>query len=134
MGLGGDAWPIACHLLVLAVLVLVGLRVLRLFAHPEVLAEAERRGLSAAAALACCALALERSWGIFARIMRAHGVDVYGLHPAPELVALLTAGSLYGVGAVLVVAQRGPQAGGRRIVWESVALLLLWGMLAMGLT
>jgi hypothetical protein len=126
MGLGADAWPVASHLVLVAVLVALGVRVMRAFAQPGLLAEAERRGLSAAAALVCAALALERSWAIFARVMRSRGIDVLGLHPAPEVLAALVAGSLYGVGAVLLLAERGPRRARPRILLEIGAMVLLW--------
>ncbi len=134
MTLGGDGWPIASHAMLIAVLMLLAWRVMHSFARPGLLDEAERRGLSAAMALACTALVIERMWFIFSRAMRARGVDVYGLHPVPELVAFLVASTLYGVCAVLLMARLGAGRARRGILIEAGAFLLLWGSLAAVLT
>lgn len=131
--LGAEAYAVASHVTMILVLALLGARVMRGFARTEVLLEAERRGLSAAVALACAALAFERCWFGFARWMRGNGVDVYGLHPVPELMAAIVTGSLYGIGAVVLVAQMGPARAKVRIVREVLALLLVWAAIAVGL-
>lgn len=133
MGLGVDTWTLATHVLRIAVLALIAWRVMTTFRSPALLAEAERRGLSAAAALACVALIIERGWAIAARGARAYGVDLLGMHPAPEFVGFLTAVGTYALCGPLLVARLGPGRAGNRIAGEWAALLLMWLAVALAL-
>ena len=101
MGLGFSALTTASHaVLVLAVLLLFSEVVL--LRHILVPREPARsRSLFFAAALVMASFVIERLYYVAARLLKPHGVDLWALHPAPEVLSALVALSVFGAFASL---------------------------------
>lgn len=79
----------------IVVLALLGYRVMRLFPNLELLTRAETYGFSATLAIAALALAVERIYYVGARILSHEGLNLWTLHPAPEVLSLVVAVGLF---------------------------------------
>lgn len=127
MGLEGDGITVASHLTTVAVLVALVARMLRAELHDVIGAAARRYGLALALALGAGALAIERLYYVAARLLRRDGVDLWTMHPAPELLSLIVTAGLYGITVPIVLASHlGRAAALRRVAIDAAALGLFW--------
>jgi hypothetical protein len=127
MGYGQDAFAIASHATMIVVLVLLGYRVMRLFPDIQLLTRAESHGLSAALAIATMAMVIERAYYVAARLLSHHGLNLWSLHPAPEVLSMVVVIGLFLCFVPLRMATGEPS----RRIWiglgvEWIALLLFW--------
>ena len=126
IGYGQSAFTIASHLTLSVALGLLVWRLLRML-DGEVPAIAIRRGWVAGLAIFAWGLLSERAYYIAARLLRPLGVDLWQMHPAPEVLSVMVFLTLYALKGPLVYSQFPPDVARRRIGVELGWLCLLWG-------
>jgi hypothetical protein len=133
VGLEADGLTIASHLTLVAVLGVLAVRAIRSERDTMLGQRALAHGLTLAIGLACAAVAVERVFYTLARLLRAQGgVNLYGLHPAPEMLGGLLIVAFYGVSVPFLAAGRpgGLAAAGGRVGAEVLGLAAFWGLTA----
>lgn len=105
IGLGMSAVTIASHTIVIMILILGGYRLIRSLEHGVAIRAVKHHGLTPALASAAVALGVERAYYITARTLRPTGLDLWQMHPAPELLSLIVSVGLYAATAPLVLAR-----------------------------
>ncbi|GIT85424.1 hypothetical protein [Roseobacter sp. OBYS 0001] len=129
MGFEQNALTIASHLTMIAVLIVLVVRLVLAGAN-SIAWEALGHGLTPALAIACVGLMLERTYYVLARIVKPHGVDLWNLHPAPEVLSFIVGAGLFVVSIPLVfVKSPTPRQGWTRISVEAFLFLCLWALL-----
>lgn len=132
MGFGEGGIAVASHVTLLAVLLVLGVRVMRAFREATLLTRAEQFGLSAAISIAFLGLGIERAYYVAARLLQPRGLDLWSLHPAPAVLSAVVSLGLFLIGVPLVRAAA-PEGGSvtGRILREGAAFLLIWLSLAL---
>ena len=134
MILQANAATIASHLVLVAMLALTGWRVIDAQRDGALVQAARKHGMALAVALACLGLGVERLYYVGARALEPHGLDLWSAHPAPELLSLLVAASIYGIGVPFLAARLTPGRSFRQAGAELGLMLLGWGGLAVFLS
>lgn len=119
-GFGMSGLTIASHVTLIVIVSMLAWRAMR---HMD-------PGLRAAISIACIALIIERSYYILARFLYASGVDLWRMHPAPEVLSLIVATGLYAIMIPILIYRYGLSRGWSRISVEAAGLLLFWAALA----
>jgi hypothetical protein len=126
MGLEQNSLTIASHLAMVVILFILAGRALSTF-NKGLGGLAVEHGLMAAIAIACVGLSIERLYYLAARFLHGNGVNLWDLHPAPEVLSLIVSVALFGITVPLVRAQSTDQRRCmRRVGWEVIALVSLW--------
>lgn len=105
MTLGMSAFTVASHSVMILILILSGYRIVRSLEDDIAVRAVIHYGLTPALALAAVALGVERAYYILARFLRPSGVDLWSMHPAPELLSMIVSAGLYLATAPLVRAR-----------------------------
>jgi hypothetical protein len=123
-----DAITIAAHL---TMILAIGVFVVRLVGSQvdgAYAAAIGKRDLFGGIAFALGLLAIERLYYVAARALRDRGIDLWGAHPAPELLSLLVAIGLYAATSPIVAARAGSWVrAARRLAAEVAALAAIFG-------
>ena len=126
MGLEQNSLTIASHLAMVVILFILAGRALSTF-NKGLGGLAISHGLMAAIAIACVGLSIERGYYVLARFFLGKGVNLWGMHPAPEVLSLIVCVGLYGVMVPLLRAQNASRRRfAHRIGWEVVLLISFW--------
>ncbi len=103
MGLGQNAFTVASHLTLIAILGVLGYRMLSAKVS-GLLHTALDRGLTAALTICALALAIERFYYVVARFLMPTGVNLWTMHPAPDVLSLIVAIGIYGIMVPVILA------------------------------
>lgn len=127
--LGPSAFTLASHVVLLVALVMtvwrVGAAVERQAAETTCNHE-----IMIAVLAAFAAIAVERVYYIAARALKpTNGLDLWALHPAPEMLSLMVAGAVYTGGAIALPVGRRR----RRVALEIACMGALWLAIGWGL-
>ena len=132
--LGWSALTTASHTTIILAVLMVFAELLYLQAVSNARTVIDTRAVRSAIALMFSALVVERLYYIAARLLIGTEIDLWSAHPAPELLSLMLAASIFGVAATLMVftattLRRGLvgvaiQGGGLVLVWGCVAVAL----------
>lgn len=126
MALGYNGLTIASHLVMVIILVMLACRALRTF-HKGLGGIAVQHGLMAVIAIACVALTIERSYYIAARFLRSQDLNLWELHPAPEILSIVVSVGVYSLMIPLMWAQlMDRQSVMLRVMSEAVLLIVVW--------
>ncbi|WP_436399315.1 hypothetical protein [Roseobacter sp. S98] len=125
-----NAYTVASHLTLIAILVLLAVRVLRA-PYGTLLETAMDLGFKATVAIGCVALVLERSYYVAARFLMSDGFDLWQMHPAPEVLSVIVALGLYAVMIPVILARAaGPRTAALRITVELSCAAGFWVAIA----
>jgi len=122
--LGQNAFTVASHLTMVAILIML---IARIVSH--------RTGqLGAAIGIMAVGMIIERLYYVLARFLAPLGVNLWQLHPAPEVLSMVVATGAYGVMVPLIWRSYHPQKKAvQRMCFEVAALSALWGLTVWGL-
>jgi hypothetical protein len=132
VGFEVDGITIASHLSLIAVLGALIVRVLRSELH-DIIGEAVRsHGMTLAISMGAAALAVERSYYVVARVLKREGIDLWGMHPAPELLSLIVTAGVYVMMVPIIFAGSATRNGAfRRIAIDVIAIALFFATTAL---
>ncbi|MEL7098275.1 MAG: hypothetical protein AAGM84_05535 [Pseudomonadota bacterium] len=137
MGFAENATTIASHALMIVVLVQLLYRVVLAFEARRALEAVRSHGLMLALGIMAAFTLLERSYYLIARLIQNTGVDLWSMHPAPEVLSAIMALGIYCVQVPLLAAhQAEPLPDGalrRRVMIELMVLGLVWGLIVAAL-
>lgn len=123
MGLEQNSLTIASHLVMIIILLALAGRALSTF-EKGLGGLAVEHGIMAAIAIACVGLSIERLYYVAARFF---SLNLWSMHPAPEVLSLVVGIGLYGIMVPLLRAQMpNRRRHAHRIAREVMALILLW--------
>lgn len=129
MHLGAEAYTVASNLVLVVILVLLILRVL-LTPHGAPMKDVIDLGFRAAVSIGAVGLILERLYYVLARILRRDGVDLWMMHPAPEVLSIVVAFGIYGITVPMIFsAAATPQLAVRRVIFELIGIAGFWAAL-----
>ena len=130
--IGADGFVAASHLVAIGALLGVFHVGSRVRQRPEALAIVlSSRRVGFAALLALVSLVIERCYHLAARALSRSGLDLLQAHPAPEVLALAVAGSIYALAVTAALQTRAcfPRTG-REAAAQGAALLGIWVFVA----
>ncbi|WP_299370458.1 hypothetical protein [uncultured Tateyamaria sp.] len=135
MGLSDSAYAAASHVLLLLIAVTLIFRLVRFLDGRVVKLAIDRYDLIPALALCCIGLAIERAYYVAARMLVTSGLNLWQLHPAPEVLSAIMAASMYAVHVSLTRAHvdhdsRSLQFFRQRIGLELVGAVMIWSLVA----
>ncbi|MBW4708642.1 hypothetical protein KX928_12690 [Roseobacter sp. YSTF-M11] len=130
MDMGLNAYTVASHLTMIAILTVLAFRVLAA-PHGALMQSAIDLGFKATVAIGAVALIIERTYYVIARFLKSQGINLWEMHPAPEALSLVVAFGLYSVMIPLILAAaRTRKFGLCRIALEISVACTFWAMIA----
>lgn len=127
MDLGPNALTVASHIVLVAIVLAFMVRLAWGLNGVSVVDAIQRFGFVPLLIICLCGLLIERLYYIVARFLRPSGLDLWQLHPAPEVLSLIVAVGLYVVQVPLITTgalSRG--AAGRRVSTEVGLYAVIW--------
>jgi hypothetical protein len=126
MGLEENSLTIASHVVMVVILFILAARALGTF-KKGLGGLAVDHGLMAVIAIACVALSIERFYYISARFLRSRDLNLWDMHPAPEVLSLIVGIGIYGIMVPLLRAQISDRRRHlSRVAWEVIGLISIW--------
>lgn len=130
MNFGLNAYAIASHSVLILIALLIVWRVMRSYVIED-FAIVDPHNLQFVISLMALGVAIERIYYVAARALRSSGVDLWSAHPAPEVLSLLVAFTLYFIMVPFIVLKSQDAWGALRFVAiEWSVLALIWAVIA----
>lgn len=126
MSLGPSAFVAASHVALIVALLILLVRIVRSLddrSSREVISRGALPGLGVFA----WAIVVERAYYVAARLLQPHGIDLWQMHPAPQILSMLLVGALYALKVPFVLAQYARAAAIRSLLIEVALIACLWG-------
>lgn len=109
-------------------LALLGARFLRALEAGLIERAINRHALTVCISVALAALGVERCYYIAARLLQPQGLNLWALHPAPEVLSAVVATGLYVANVPFILARATSAAGvGRAITLDLSIVVILFG-------
>lgn len=124
--LGPNAFTVASHITMIVILLTLGVRIMAAKVS-GVMGAAMHRGMTAAITIAALSLGIERGYYIAARFLVSSGVNLWTMHPAPEVLSIVVGIGLYGIMIPMLLADaRRDRDAWLKVFREVLLLLAFW--------
>lgn len=129
MDLGANAYPVASHLIMVGILLMLIIRVM-IAPHGPRMMEAIDLGFRATIAIGALGLIIERLYYVLARLLKPDGIDLWSMHPAPEVLSIVVGLGLYSIMVPMIFAAAATrEVAVRRVIVEMSSIVLVWVVL-----